>query len=79
VGFDDLESVLTACLEMLESCACEDGCPACVGLPNRVPGQNEDPDLNPDFAVPGKAATRALLRILLGMSATEEVTLKTSA
>jgi len=66
VGFDDLESVLAACLEMLEACSCEDGCPACVGLPNRVPGQNEDPDLNPDFAVPGKSATRALLRILLG-------------
>ncbi len=69
VGFDDLESVLTACLEMLEACGCEDGCPACVGLPNRVPGQNEDPDLNPDFAVPGKEATRALLRILLGLEA----------
>jgi DEAD/DEAH box helicase domain-containing protein len=72
VGFDDLDSLLAACLDMLEVCACEDGCPACVGLPNRVPGQSEDPDLNPDFAVPGKDATRALLKILTGKEVTTE-------
>ncbi|MDP6418840.1 MAG: DEAD/DEAH box helicase [Candidatus Krumholzibacteria bacterium] len=67
VGFEELQSVLEACLEMLVACDCEDGCPACVGLPNRPPGRGEDPDLSPDFAIPGKKATRVLLEGMLGI------------
>ena len=56
VGFDELERLLAACLDILGSCPCEDGCPACVGLPSVAPGRHEDPDLSPDFAIPGKDA-----------------------
>ncbi|MCB1164221.1 DEAD/DEAH box helicase, partial [bacterium] len=66
VGFDELEGLLTACLDILGGCPCDGGCPACVGLPAVAPGRHEDPDLSPDFAIPGKDAARALLELLLG-------------
>ncbi|MCP4547405.1 MAG: DEAD/DEAH box helicase [bacterium] len=66
VGFDELERLLSACLDILDGCPCDGGCPACVGLPTTAPGGNEDPDLSPDFAIPGKGAARMLLLLLLG-------------
>ncbi len=66
VGFDEMERLLAACLDILADCSCEHGCPACVGLPSVAPGRHEDPDLSPDFAIPGKAAAQALLELLLG-------------
>lgn len=32
-GYQDLDSMLTATLEHVEGCACEDGCPACIQSP----------------------------------------------
>ena len=69
VGFDELERLLGACRDILAACPCEDGCPACVGLPASAPGRHEDPDLSPDFAIPGKEAARALIDLLLGGAA----------
>ena len=66
VGFDETERLLAACLDILLDCPCEGGCPACVGLPAVAPGRHEDPDLSPDFAIPGKDAARVLLGLLLG-------------
>jgi DEAD/DEAH box helicase domain-containing protein len=66
VGFDELERLLAACLDILSGCPCGDGCPACVGLPAIAPGRHEDPDLSPDFAIPGKEAAQVLLQLLLG-------------
>jgi DEAD/DEAH box helicase domain-containing protein len=66
VGFDETERLLTACLDILGGCPCDGGCPACVGLPAIAPGKHEDPDLSPDFAIPGKDAARVLLELLLG-------------
>jgi len=66
VGYDELERLLAACLDILAGCPCADGCPACVGLPAVTPGRHEDPDLSPDFAIPGKQAAQALLELLLG-------------
>lgn len=57
---------LAACLDLLAGCPCADGCPACVGLPAVTTGRHEDPDLSPDFAIPGKQAAQALLELLLG-------------
>ena len=56
VGFDEMERLLAACLDILADCSCEHGCPACVGLPSVAPGRHEDPDLSPDFEL---AALRA--------------------
>jgi len=66
VGFDETEKLLATCLEILGGCPCDGGCPACVGLPAVAPGRHEDPDLSPDFAIPGKEAARVLLELLLG-------------
>ena len=65
VGFDEMEKLLGACLDILSSCPCAGGCPACVGLPAIAPGRQEDPDLSPDFAIPGKEAAQVLLELLL--------------
>ena len=66
MGFDELEGLLAACLDILGGCPCDGGCPACVGLPPITPGKHEDPDLSPDFAIPGKDAAQVLLELLLG-------------
>ncbi len=61
-GWARLDELTRAALEHLEGCGCADGCPACVGLPNLRPAQQQDPDLDRGRGIPGKAAAHALLR-----------------
>jgi DEAD/DEAH box helicase domain-containing protein len=61
-GWARLDELTRAALDHLEGCGCADGCPACVGLPNLRPAQQQDPDLDRGRGIPGKAAARALLR-----------------
>ncbi len=63
-GFDQLESVLAICHEMVRECPCEEGCPSCVGLPNLRPAIHSDPDLTRGYPMPNKAATLKLLEFL---------------
>jgi len=60
-GWARLEELVAGSLEHLEACPCQDGCPACVGLPILRPAQQQDPDLGRGRRAPGKAAARALL------------------
>jgi len=39
--------ILTACLELLRECPCEEGCPSCIGPRD----QNEEIDENPKARV----------------------------
>lgn len=65
-GFARLEELARGALEHLAACGCDGGCPACVGLPILRPAQQQDPDLGPARAIPGKEAARALLEFWLG-------------
>jgi DEAD/DEAH box helicase domain-containing protein len=65
-GFARLEELARAALDHLEACECDSGCPSCVGLPILRPAQQQDPDLGPARAIPGKEAARTLLRHWLG-------------
>jgi DEAD/DEAH box helicase domain-containing protein len=68
-GFARIEELAAAALSHLEACECETGCPSCVGLPILRPAQQQDPDLGPARAIPGKEAARVLLRHWLGAQA----------
>jgi DEAD/DEAH box helicase domain-containing protein len=69
-GFSRMEEVLGICFEMARECACEDGCPSCVGLPNLRPAIHSDPDLTRGYPMPNKRATLELLALLCeGVSA----------
>ena len=61
-GWARLDELAEAALGHLEACECEDGCPACVGLPTLWPAQQQDPDLQHGREIPGKQAARTLLR-----------------
>jgi DEAD/DEAH box helicase domain-containing protein len=58
---DRLPELLAAARAVVTSCACEDGCPSCVGA-RETPGG--DGDLSARGRLPGKAATAALLAAL---------------
>jgi DEAD/DEAH box helicase domain-containing protein len=57
-GYSQIGPLLTIARDMVERCACQDGCPSCVGLPNLRPAIHSDPDLARGFPVPSKEATR---------------------
>jgi len=61
-GYQQLESLLAICLQLVAECECEDGCPSCVGLPNLRPAIHSDPDLSRGYPIPNKLATVELLR-----------------
>jgi DEAD/DEAH box helicase domain-containing protein len=61
-GWARLDELAQSALEHLEACPCDGGCPACVGLPNLIPAQQQDPDLGRSRDLPGKEAARRLLR-----------------
>jgi len=67
-GYARLEELASAALDHLMACACEAGCPSCVGLPILRPAQQQDPDLGRARAIPGKAAAQTLLRHWLGVA-----------
>ena len=64
-GFDCVEQLFAMAREMLSECACRDGCPSCVGLPNVRPPIHQDPDQAGGWPIPSKEAARILLREVL--------------
>lgn len=54
--FDSMPDVLRAALDLVTNCACENGCPACVG-----------PVLEHEYALDTKELTKALLQAALGI------------
>ena len=60
-GYQQLETLLAICLQLVSECDCDDGCPSCVGLPNLRPAIHSDPDLSRGYPIPNKAATLDLL------------------
>ncbi len=65
-GFHRVLELLHLCLQLVQECDCEAGCPSCVGLPNLRPAIHSDPDLLRGYPMPNKqAATRLLQRLLL--------------
>jgi DEAD/DEAH box helicase domain-containing protein len=63
-GYQEIDELLGICHEMVATCACEDGCPSCVGLPNLRPAIHSDPDLTRGYPIPDKTATLRLLELL---------------
>ncbi len=66
-GYDAISELLTICLDMVQHCACAEGCPSCVGLPNLRPAIHSDPDLTRGYPIPDKQAAQALLERLLSV------------
>jgi DEAD/DEAH box helicase domain-containing protein len=65
-GYARIEDLLAMCRRLVAECACEDGCPSCVGLANLRPPLHQDPDLAHGYAIPSKEAALALLGRLAG-------------
>ncbi len=65
-GYKLFQSLMEECLSTIEKCACDEGCPSCVGLPVTQPPQQADPDLGRGYPVPDKEAALVLLHHLLG-------------
>jgi DEAD/DEAH box helicase domain-containing protein len=64
-AYELIDEILVACLELLDSCACTNGCPSCVGSP-LPPYSHLDPDVNARGLIPDKEAARSILHHLLG-------------
>ena len=64
--FDEREGLLRATRRLIENCACDDGCPACigpqVGLEDQMPGESETTQIAP----PVDVSRRVLALELLG-------------
>ncbi len=61
--YDMMEQVVTACHMVVSECACDDGCPSCVGAP-LPPNAGDDGTRG---TIPDKEAALVLLHDLLGM------------
>jgi len=59
-----IEEVMEACLNLIENCSCEDGCPSCVGSPI-PPYAQHDPDGTPRGRIPDKETALVILHDLL--------------
>ncbi len=64
-GYQMIESLLRSCLELVDECDCEDGCPSCVGLPVLKPPIQQDPDAGGAWPIPDKESARLLLAAML--------------
>ena len=64
-GYQFFAELLGFCRELVEECACSNGCPSCVGLPNLRPPLHHDPDLTGGYAIPDKQAAKLLLKLWL--------------
>jgi DEAD/DEAH box helicase domain-containing protein len=60
-----IEEVLSAALDLIHACPCEDGCPSCVGAP-LPPHMQQDPDVMGKGRIPDREAALVLLHALLG-------------
>ncbi|HBK60729.1 MAG TPA: hypothetical protein DDZ84_08060 [Firmicutes bacterium] len=59
-----IEEAMEACLNLIENCTCEDGCPSCVGSPI-PPFAQYDPDSTPRGRIPDKETALVILHDLL--------------
>ncbi len=64
-AYELIDEILAACLELVDHCACKDGCPSCVGSP-LPPYSHLDPDVNARGLIPDKEAAKSILHHLLG-------------
>ncbi|MDI6827069.1 MAG: DEAD/DEAH box helicase, partial [Armatimonadota bacterium] len=65
-GYEMVESLMYSCLEMIEECKCEEGCPSCVGIPILRPPIHTDPDIFGASPIPNKETAMAILKSLCG-------------
>ncbi len=65
-GYECCAELLRMAYELVASCPCTDGCPACVAPPLLRVAIHQDPDLGHGYAIPDKRATTALLKAWLG-------------
>ena len=65
-AYELIDEILAACLELLDHCACNGGCPSCVGSP-LPPYSHLDPDVNARGLIPDKEAAKSILHHMLGM------------
>ncbi len=65
-GYEKVEELMRTCLQMVEECGCEDGCPSCVGIPTLRPAIHTDPDIFGSFPIPDKQAALTILRRIAG-------------
>jgi DEAD/DEAH box helicase domain-containing protein len=65
-GYHRVEEVLRSALGMIQGCACEEGCPSCVGSPI-LPIYPLDPDAVMKGRIPDKEAALVLLHAMLGL------------
>jgi len=59
-----IDEVMEACLNLIQNCPCEDGCPSCVGSPIPPYAQN-DPDATSRGRIPDKDTALIILHNLL--------------
>lgn len=64
-GYELIEDVLEACLELIQACGCSSGCPSCVGSP-LPPYAATDPAGDAKGMIPDKEAALVILHDLLG-------------
>jgi len=63
-AYETIDDILNACLDLINACPCEDGCPSCVGSP-LPPFSQLDPDVNARGLIPDKEAAKSILHALL--------------
>jgi DEAD/DEAH box helicase domain-containing protein len=63
-AYEMIDEVMNACLELIDRCPCERGCPSCVGSPI-PPFSQLDPDVTARGMIPDKEAARSILHVLL--------------
>jgi DEAD/DEAH box helicase domain-containing protein len=65
-AYELIDEIMRACLELIDNCPCEDGCPSCVGSP-LPPYSHLDPDVSMRGMIPDKESARSILHHLLGL------------
>ncbi|UCG52454.1 MAG: DEAD/DEAH box helicase [Candidatus Latescibacterota bacterium] len=63
-AYEMIEEIMTACLELIDRCPCDNGCPSCVGSPI-PPFSQTDPDVTARGLIPDKEAAKSILHALL--------------
>jgi DEAD/DEAH box helicase domain-containing protein len=64
-GYELIEELMRACLQLIRECRCREGCPSCVGVPILRPPIHIDPDAGGGFPIPDKEAALLLLEAML--------------
>ncbi|MBI4720094.1 MAG: DEAD/DEAH box helicase [Chitinivibrionia bacterium] len=63
-AYELLDDIMSAALELIDSCPCEHGCPSCVGSP--LPTFTQlDPDVGSRGLIPDKESAKSILHFLL--------------